>query len=63
MDGGRLFPATLHTSAARNYLAEAASVEAEMTATRDRRRRAQLAARRDQNLRNADFHSRLALQM
>jgi hypothetical protein len=63
MDGGRLFPATLHTSAARNYLAEAASFEAEIKATRDKNRRARLAARRDQKLRNADFHQRLALQM
>ncbi|MDP1911035.1 MAG: hypothetical protein Q8K85_22260 [Hyphomicrobium sp.] len=63
MERRRLFPATLHTLAARGYLAEAAEYEAQIAATRDKKRRDLLASRRDQKWRNADFHSRLALQM
>lgn len=63
MERRRLFPAKLHTSAARSYLAEAAEYETQIAATSDERRRGLLAARRDQKLRNADFHTRLAMQM
>jgi hypothetical protein len=59
VERARLFPSALHISAARDYQAEAAAINAQIELTRDAKLRSRLASRRDQKLRNADFHALL----
>lgn len=63
IQGSQLFPPELHARVVQRYTADAATLTRTIEAGGHREPRSLLIARRDQRLRNADYHMRLALEL